>query len=236
MTDFIQLPRLLPKKCDVMLRFIPVSPELYLIGETPHKLKILDARLYVNKVKLTTSLSRELCYPTTRWQGRTKILNTGEQNLDWVPFKGKRPRRLYVIQIDQKSYDGDKKMNPFNLQTFKLSRIQVFFNDVSLPTNMGSTLGDNDLARCYLNSLKAVNNSEAWDIALDDYDKGYFLYVVDLTKDHSASSNYRSEESQGSIRLIMDYKDALTKPIAVMCFAEYDDVLTINDDGNPQWT
>jgi hypothetical protein len=211
------------------------NPELFINGSA-HKLKIMDARLYVTKVKLTVGLPKLMHYPAQRFMGKVKTLAKGEQNLDWAVYTGRRPRRLYVLQLDQSSYNGSFQMNPFNLQTFKLRRVQVLFNDLSLPTNMGTTFGDDDIFRCYLNTYKAINNSAAWDISIDAFKYGYFLYVVDLTNDHSANSDYKGVEKNGALRLLIDYSVPLSKPISVMCFAEFDDVLTIDENGHPKWT
>ncbi|MEM7402335.1 MAG: hypothetical protein AAF304_10345 [Pseudomonadota bacterium] len=236
MTDFIHLNRLLPKQTDLLIRFIPANPDLYVIGATAHKIKVQEARLHVAKVKLTIDLPKQMLYPARRFQGKVKIVNSGEQNLDWAVFSGKRPRRLYLLQVEQKTYNGHKTMNPFNLQTFDIGRIQVFFNDLSLPTNMGTTIAPDDISRCYLNTIKAVNNAQAWDISRSAYSLGYFIYVVDMTNDSSANSEYRSADKHGTVRLMIDYRKALTKAVALMCFAEYDDTLMIDEYGNPIWS
>ena len=97
LTDHIQLPRLLPSQTEVLYRFTPAHPSTYLVAEKgTFKLTVFDARLYVSKVQLSIPLPKELCYPVSRFHSRSKTVNVGEQNVNWVPFSGKRPRRLYL--------------------------------------------------------------------------------------------------------------------------------------------
>jgi hypothetical protein len=236
-TDFVQLPRLLPKQTELMLRFIPANPLLYLVAEKgSYKMKIHDAKVYVSKVHLTVSIPRKPTYPASRFNGRSRTVNVGEQNLDWTPFTGVCPRRVYILQILQKTYNGQMDKNPFNLQTFGVRRIQCFVNELSLPVNAPLTVGDSDVVRCFSNTVNAVASSESWDISLDAYTKGFFLYVIDLTRDHNANGEYFDTPSQGSVRIVIDYHKPMVDAVTVICFAETDAVLSLDEYRNPVWS
>ena len=116
-----------------------------------------------------------------------------------------------------------------------MKEIQVYFNDLSLPLNTSSTMSAKDILRLYYNSAKAINNPQAWDITIDAFTRGYFLYVVDLTKDVNANGSYISESMEGSVRVNITYEKPLSEPIALLCFAEFDDVLTIDANCNARW-
>ena len=237
LTDHIQLPRVLPVQTEVLYRFTPANASLFLFADKgSFKMTIFEARMYIGKAQITEALPRELVYPVSRYQSRSKTVNAGEQNVSWVPFSGRRPRRIYLCQISQKAYNGDITKNPFRLQTFDLRRIQVHFNELSLPTNTALQFGADNAVRCYFNTAMAINNPLAWNIALDEYVDGFFLYAVDLTNDRNANGEYVNATKSGSVRISMDYRAALREAITILCFAEYDDVLTIDEFGNAKWT
>lgn len=236
LTDFVQLPRLLPSQIEVLFRFIPANPSLYLITKTAPKMKILDAKLYVSKVCLTLPLSIRLKYPVSRFHGRTKTVNAGEQNVEWVPYSGNCPRRLYFMQVLQKTYNGQSDRNIFNLQTFGIKNIHIYLNDISLPMNIASSFSKSNVCRSYLNTTRAVDAPQAWNISLDAFANGYFLYVVDLTSDHQASANYVLPHKPGTVRFSIDYDKPLSDAITMICFIEVDDVLTLDQYNNPSWS
>jgi len=236
-TDHIQLSRLLPAQCEVMYKFIPNKPAFYINAKKGNfTLKIVSAKLYVMKVKLSSSLPKQLHYPVSRFFSRVRIINKGEQNIDYTAYSGKRPRRLYLTQITQQAYNGDLKKNIFNLMPFNLHEIQVYFNDLSLPVNTSTTMSSTkDILRMYFNTAKAVNNPLAWDISIDAFADGFFLYVVDLTSDLNANSSYISQTTTGSVRVNIAYSKPLSEAIALLCFAEFDDILTIDSNNNVRW-
>jgi len=237
LTDHIQLPRFIPGQTEMLYRFSPANPSTFLMAEKgTFKLQVFDARLYARKVVISESLPKELVYPVSRFHARSRTINQGEQNMSWVPFSGLRPRRMYFIQISQKAYNGDITRNLFNLQTFDVRRIQVYFNELSLPLNIATQIGDDNIARCYYNTMKAINNPLAWDISPNAYKLGYFMYVVDLTNDQNANAEYINTTKKGSVRISVDYKIPLKEAITVMCFGEFDDVLSIDESGNPKWS
>ena len=236
-TDYIQLPRLLPSQTELLLRFTPAQPSNYLMAaKGTFKLQISDARLYVRKVYLAEPLPKILSYPVSRYQVRAKTVNAGEQNVNWVPFSGCRPRRLFFVQISQKAYNGDITRNPFNLQTFDLKKIQAYFNELSLPLNTATDYAENNAARCYFNTIKAIDNSLAWNVTINEYKYGYFIYAVDLTNDQNANAEYMNATKTGSVRLSVDYRIPLKEAITMICFAEFDDTLIIDEFGNPKWS
>ena len=75
---------------------------------TTLKLKVMDAKLYATRVKLTNAStnsyerllsSRGFLYPSLTVTTRTKTISKGDQNVDWIPYNGLLPRRLYFFQI-----------------------------------------------------------------------------------------------------------------------------------------
>ena len=243
--DFHGIKQYIPNNVSLYVRLIPVPPAKALISytTTPCKLKIMQAKLYIGKVQLSqqangyysTLLKRSgFEYPCQKYMLRTKLLQKGEQNIDWSPYLNCHPRQLYFWQTTLNAYNGDFKVNPFNFQQFGLRKLQVYVNDVSLPSNVPMYLDENAKS-VYAGTIAAINNPDAWDTTLEEFQNGYFLTVIDLTKDHSADSTYDSTNDFATLRILADYHKPLTTSVAVYCMIEYDSCLSINDGGDCRW-
>jgi hypothetical protein len=245
--DFVSLPQLIPSNTELCIRFVPSNANLSLIhdGSENYKIRIYQAKLYVTKVKLAPyalSHYNQLLnkngfrYETKRYCTHTKLLQAGEQNVDWFPFTAlKHPRRVYVWQIEQAAYNNDATKNLFNFLYIPMNRFQLYCNDVSYPCNVAWQADSKNLVRLYLSTVRAINNPDAWNVDLEAYSGGYFLIVVDITKDQSAASNYKSTISNASLRLIVDYKEPLQSSTTLFCMCEYDDELFIDSGRSPKW-
>jgi hypothetical protein len=245
--DFINFSQLLPSNTELAIRLTPVPTSLALIhaGDRSYKIRIQQAKLYVGKVRLTKfALAHyqqllakgNFRYNTRRYTVHTKLMQAKEQNLDWMPFAAlKRPRRLYVWHVDQTAYNSAAASNAFNFQYIEMDRFQLYCNDVSYPSNVPWKVSENDIARMYLGTTRAINNADAWNVDIDAYRSGFFVAVIDITKDQSATANYNSTIDAASVRLIIDYRKPLAKSIAVFCMCEYDDELQLDSNAVPKW-
>ena len=244
--DFGIMKKLLPSFTDILIRFRPSDPSLCLIAGqndaiNPLTVEIQDAKLYTTRVFLTPQAdnyyerllsSKGFRYDLQRYVTRTKIVNTGEQNLEWTPVLGRLPRRLYIFQLLQSSFHCNIKKNPFNLQSFGVKNMQVFVNERPLPTNVPAVMGTEEKARLYINSLHTFDK---FAITLDQFIAGYFIIAVDLTADQSAKASYLSTEKQGAVRINITYEKPQTEAIVVFCTYEEDVTLHLDKNRNPTW-
>ena len=58
-------------------------------------------------------------YPGVKYTTRTLSMMKGSQNLDWIPFTGAMPQKIFITQILQDAYNGKIDKNPFNFQDFR---------------------------------------------------------------------------------------------------------------------
>jgi len=244
--DFGEIKKLIPSQTELTIRCRPSNPNLCLIAQkndstNPLTLEIAEAKLYVTKVNLkpamATSYEKLLStkgfrYPLRRYTTRTKTLNVGEQNLEWVPSTGNLPRRMYIYQILQSAYNNNVSKNPFNFQVFGVKNLQVFVNDRVVPLNVPSIMGTEEKARLYFGSISSMDEPA---FTVDEFIAGWFIVAIDLTPDQSALSNYPLEAKQGSIRISIDYREPLTEAIVVFCTFEEDAVLHIDQNRCAKW-
>lgn len=248
-SDAMVFPRFLPNQTEINLKFYPDKASRVLMAD-PTKIKpimkITSAQLYVSRYKLSDQalvkqnqiLARGALYPMIRHDVRVKTLMKGEQNLEWIPFTGKLPRRIYFWQTALTAYNGDFNKNPFNLLDYNINHFSVVVNDHVYPVNTGLTFNHSvqkaNIMRAYELNLRELNKYDI-DITLDDFLGGFFYLVADITPDHSASCDYVSPTTEGTLRIKADYEKALPDSIAVFCMGEFDATLKIDKDRNPSW-
>ena len=240
-----QLGKLIPSQTEIGLKFnrAPTSFCLLAAKGKEYQIKIVDAKLHVNRVKLFESAHRDFekmlnthgfFYPGTNPVVRTKTISKGDQNLDWTPFTGKSPQRIYMWMILQEAYNGQQNKNPFNFQTFDLTKLQVFHNGRSLPYSQGLTILDGrDYFKFYMSTLMSINSPETFKIDYVDYQSGYFIVAVDVSSDFSAGCDYDNIDEFGSLRITADFKEPLKSAITFFCLGETQETLRIDRDRNP---
>ncbi len=241
-----QLSRLIPSQTEVSIKFnrSPTSFCLLAPKGNDYQIKILDAKLHVNRVKLFDSAHREFekvlstsgfLYPATNPVVRTKTISKGDQNLDWTPFTGKLPQRLYFWMISQEAYNGQLNKNPYNFQQFGLTKLQIFHNGRSLPYSQGLTRlsGSAEYLKFYMTTLTAINSPETFKISYNDYNFGYFVVAVDVSSDFSAGCDYDNIDEFGSLRVTADFKTPLLNTVTFFCLGETQETLKIDKDRNP---
>ena len=240
-----QLSRLIPSQTEVGFKFhrSPTSFCLLANKGMEYQIKILDAKLHVNRVKLFESAHRDFekmlngsgfFYPGTNPVVRTKTISKGDQNLDWTPFTGKLPQRVYIWMISQEAYNGHQNKNPYNFGTFGLTKLQVFNNGQSLPYSQGLTkLDSGSYLKFYMTTLASINSPETFCLSQFDYASGYFIVAVDISSDFSAGCDYDNIDEFGSLRITADFEKALDNPITIFCLGEVQETLKLDKDRNP---
>jgi hypothetical protein len=162
-------------------------------------------------------------------------VSAGDQNVDWIPFTGKLPQRIYFWQISQKAYNGELNKNQYHFEPFGINKIQIFKNGRSVPSGSGLV---NMIATNYLNAyfttIDAINSPETFKIPFDTYKNGYFIIAVDISADFSATCDYDNVEENGSLRIVIDYKDPLSEDVTIFCLGELQTVVRINNNRHPE--
>ena len=138
--------------------------------------------------------------------------------------------------------NGFKNGNPYNFQHFNVSTItltvngeEVPFKQLTLDYKGGSNGKNKDFVQAY-NTLfsgtgKMYTNS-GLDITREEYDKGYTLYVFDLTPDMCNTSGYFNAIQRGSLSVDITFAEASKVPISMVCYGDFENIITINSERN----
>lgn len=239
----LKFDRFIPPQTEVTIKFNRVPTSLCLMGtDGPFRLKVSEARLSASRVMLkdkhlatyTRMLSSQgFQYPAVQLTVRSKTVSKGDQNFDWIPFSGILPQRIYFFQVSQKAYNGVLKLNPFNMKSFGLDKLQIFKNGLSLPGPNGfANMVDSNYIETYLNTLYAVNSFETTSTSLIDYTYGNLVICVDTSDDGNAVCAYNNPVHSGSLRISGSYKNALSEAITIFCVAELSQDFIIDGDRN----
>ena len=134
--------------------------------------------------------------------------------------------------VTNAAYNGAYANNPFFFQHFNLSKIDVSCNGHSIHNRPFEPDFENGLyLKSYLSMYQAVSAlglNKSFDIAKEDYVGGYCLWGYDLTPDQGSEEGQLHPIKTGSLRIELQFAQALATVINVIVFAEFDNQIEIN--------
>ncbi|XP_071579482.1 uncharacterized protein F54H12.2-like [Temnothorax nylanderi] len=208
---------------EVRMRLVRSKDSFCLMENTStSKIRILDASLLVRRAKISPGvllaharmLSKTTAkYPLTRVEVKTFTIHAGlvGESIDNV-ILGQLPKRIIVGFVDNRAFNGDRKLNP-PLQP-------SFSKDEPLYVEAYHTLFSGT-------GIHFLNEGNS--ISREDYAEGFTLFAFDLTPDLSANcAGHWNLVKHGSLRLEVRFEKALTATVNCIVYAEFDNVLEID--------
>lgn len=248
--DVFNQDRFLINGVDLRLRLIRSNDDFCLLDSTAEKkfsVNLLEASLLIRRVKISPGVllshanilaKTTAKYPITRVEIKSFTLNTGinGDSLDNV-ILGALPKRIIIGFVENKAFNGDRKLNPFNFQHFDLNYLSLHVDGVQVPSKpLQPNFDDSNYIDSYLTLFSGSGIyylNEGNNIGRGIYPLGFMLHAFDLTPDLSAnSSSHWNLIKNGTVRLEVRFKKALTKTVNCLIYAEYDSVIEI--DANRQ--
>ena len=209
-----------------------------------YKIIIVDAILYVKKIELTPSVfnaintvlnDKNAQYAITRTTPKVFTVPRGQQSqhIDNV-FLGEIPKRIAVCMMDNDSYNGNYKKNPFNFQHYYLTQIGISVNGEEVPFKPLKLNFDDKLFVTAYNTLSSgagkLHGNSGSIIKREDYSEGYTIIVADLTP-FEIGDNF-DLKAEGTLSIDLVFKSPLAAAINVLVYAEYDNVIEIDSNRN----
>jgi hypothetical protein len=207
---------------------------------------IEDAELYVRKIKISPSVlvghARALSlgtakYPITRVEVKTITIPAGVQNksLDSL-FTGQMPTRCIVGFVKNTAFNGTYNTNPYRFDHYNLSYFSFYMDGVQVPNKPFTPNFDDGLYVRAYNSLFDGSGIFYKDVGMgigrDEFDKGYCLICTDMTPDLSCHEGHWCLIKNGNLRLELRFKQPLEYTITVICFAEFNNLIEIDEHRN----
>lgn len=218
------------------------SPSTFcVLAEKKYEVEISDAVLYIRTVALNAQVQEghmlglknlNAVYPIQKSEMKYHVVPSGSSSyvIDNV-FHGVIPKMIAFGFVKDKIGPKD---NPFNFHHFNLSSLSIYSNGVSVPFKELKTDFKNKLCmRAYLGmfqNLEMFGRNMTNSITYDDFvDGGYTLFSYNLTPD--LDMNGGQPTNIGSLRIELEFAEALKESINIIFYSITDDSLQITGQG-----
>ncbi|XP_043271245.1 uncharacterized protein F54H12.2-like [Venturia canescens] len=239
--------RFLLNGVEMRLRLVRARDSFCLMSSQPDiscGLNISEATLLVRRTKIAPGVllshARALAkttakYPLTRVEVKAISLHGGVhgETIDNIVL-GQLPKRIIIGFVDNRAYNGNVQMNPFNFQNYKINYLSLYVDGAQVPSRpLQPDFTQNNLYIGAYHTLFSGTGihflNEGNSINRENYPKGYCLFAFDLTPDLSANtSSHWNLVKHGSVRIEVRFAEALASTVNCIVYAEYDNVLEID--------
>ena len=201
-----------------------------------YSVHIGEANLLVRRVKISPgvllayaqSLSKTTArYPLTRVEVKAVTMHTGihGETLDNI-ILGQLPKRLIIGFVNNKAFNGDRVLNPFNFEHFNINFLCLYVDGVPvrskpLQPNFGGSKLYIDAYHALLSGTGVHFLNEGNQISCESYPNGYCLFAFDLTPDLSANDcTHWTLVKHGSVRLDVRFAESLANTVNCIFYAD----------------
>ena len=240
MADICQQDRLILNGTEIQVKLWPSKDvfSVFTLEENPsYKIKIMDATLKVCKVTPTPALlighgnalkESNALYPYQKTQLKTFNIPSGQYNflLDDL-YQGQVPSRLVVAMVTSKRFNGDYKLNPYNMENMGINNLGVYVNDESVPSKPLQMQWDSTsfMAGYYAMFGGLNRDGQDWgnDISYNDFFGGSALFVFDLLPGDQPALTKANVKIEGI------FKEPLTENITVLVYGKFPAMVEITE-------
>lgn len=248
--DIFNQNKYLVSNVDLRVNLVKADEKFYLMGKDADtcKLKILEANLFVDHAYVNPNLiiahhklldnNKFITYPVKRLQMRhyTVQPNIFTLSLENICM-GQLPSLLIFGMVSNEAYIGKRSKNCFNFQHFNLSSIQLSANGQLFPSGRPLEMDFNEAnpmyAKAYFSMFRALQihrTDRANQITMENFAKGFSIFVFDLTKDQNYGGMCSSQLSEGSLRLEAKFNKATPNSITALVALEFDGAIQIDQN------
>lgn len=244
--DVFNQDKFLINGVEVRMRLVRSKDSFCLMeSNSVSKIRLLDASLLVRRAKISPGvllahakmLSKTTAkYPLTKVEVKTFTIHAGlvGESIDNA-ILGQLPKRVIVGFVDNKAFNGDRKLNPFNFKNYGINFFSLYADGIQIPSRPLQPNFSKD-AELYVEAYHTLFSgtgihflNEGNSISRTDYAEGYTLFAFDLTPDLSAHcAGHWNLVKHGSLRLEVKFERALTTTINCIVYAEFDNILEID--------
>ena len=133
--------------------------------------------------------------------------------------------------VDGKAYNGDIRKNPYYFQTFNLKEIQCYCNGTAIPsTPYQLDFVNGNYVQPYLALHEAIGSyrmEHSPAVSYEAFSQGNAIYAFTITP--VTNCQFVNPIQNGNISIEMKWEKALSNPINIIIYAEYDSLIYINE-------
>lgn len=244
--DIFNQDKFMVNGVDMTVKLIKAKNEFLLTGSYKGRLEIIDANLFVRKVKINPSIliahTKALAvstakYPITRVEIKTVTISRDIQSktIDNL-YLGQLPKRCIVGFVESAAFNGSIAHNPYNFQHFNHNYLALYVDSVQIPSKPLTPDYEKKLFTRSYHTLFSGSGVHFGDIgnniSLSEYPDGYCLAAFDLTPDLSCHDSHWNIIKSGSLRVEIRFSKPLEKTITAVIFSEFDNIIEIDRNRN----
>ena len=166
-------------------------------------------------------------YPIVKTLVRTASVVKGQTSFAWDNLQSAPlPGKIIIGMISNEALTGSYSLNPFNFQTFNISSLGVYLDNVSVPAQPFKFDLGGQKGQCFIQAFSSLSEIVGKDlidsnigIDRDDWNRGYALVGVQLTPTFGAEE-YADLPKEGSLRLEIAFSSPLTESITIVLYTE----------------
>lgn len=243
--DIFSQEKFLLNNVHMQIKFYRAKDSFALMSSRNEKIKLLEARLIVRKVKIAPevllahmkALDVAPCkMPISRVDLKSFTLTAGVANKTIELGSGAIPKRMVLGMVTNKSFNGDYSANPFKFEHFKLNFLAAYVDSQQVPSQ---PLTPDFEAGLYLESYYSLFTGTGIHfgdtgnaISRLEYPAGYTLFAFDFTPCLTASQDGWDLQKQATIRLDLRFAAALPEAVNVIVLSEFDSLIQIDKQRN----
>ena len=247
--DLFEQSRYLANGISMKLRLHRQKDDFLLMAAAnTFKIQVTEAFLTVRKVKVSpgvqlghtdTLMKGPAKFPIARKECKVLAIPAGFQSFvkDNI-FLGQLPKRLVVGMVHNEGFAGAVGRNPYNFEHFNVSYMQLYTDgEPVLSKPLKLNVGEEkyiDAFETLYNSFDKLNGEKSSIIKREDWSRGYSLFSFDLTPDYDDDDHYPLNR-HGNLRLEMNFGTTLPHTINIIVYAEFDNIIEINNNRNIQF-
>lgn len=248
--DVLFSERLLLNHVNVTIKLhLPNTPSFCLMsgeGSPDYKITILSAVIKVRTVTVSPSLQllhvnelkkgQNAKYPIRRVDCRTYTIPRGNPSLHKDDlFNGLVPKRIVLGMVDSDAFNGSYTKNPFNFQLYGANSIKlnvdgemVPFQPLTLKLANAKEINFMEAYQSLFTGTGRLFADSGIDISRGDYNRGYALFVFDLTPDLCSTSDHFNPKQKGNVSLEIQFNSGLANAINLIVFGEFESIVEID--------
>lgn len=246
-TELCHQPKPLLNGVDIRVKLIKSSDAFAIMKDsedaTSYKVVITDASLTVRRLKLSSELqlahARELekkpaVYPIKRVQMKAATIHNGGRDYrNENFFNGQLPNRIFFAFVENDSFNGDQKKNPYKFDHHKCVYLALYLDGKQIPSiPLTPDFPNEKYTRSYMKMIEATGTMHTpygCNIEYGDYDGGYTIFGFDLSPDLSRETVTRKS---GKLQIDVKFEANLTTQLTLVAYGEYDNNLYIDKNRN----
>ena len=150
-------------------------------------------------------------------------------------FLGQLPKIIVLGIVDNRAFNGDISLNPYNCQHCNLNYLAVHLDGQQVPwAPLQPSFSGSSYIRAFYTHFTGgdgISSDTGNTIGREQFVNGHALYCFDLTPDLSSSCGHHFNVTKsGNLRLELAFEVALPITGNVLVYSEFDNVIEIDKD------